>query len=172
MCTSHSDLVCLLFAPSLHSTFQIWRIFHLLIEWVSLCTSLWPNSCRYTAWNSAIWQVCPYQVPRPVHSERLVLGLLYVVRALRPSGLHCQEACTVALLLHCLVIDVSGVAKMTSLYMKQKWTPTTLHVWEIPAISSAHCTFRFPAAHARALATIIMASGATLMQSPSTGNPV
>ena len=58
-----------------------------------------------------------YQVSNP---EGLVLGLVCVVRSLCPSGLHCREAYTVVLLLHCLVIDVSGVAKMTSLYMKRK----------------------------------------------------
>ena len=74
-----------------------------------------------SAQNNAIWQAYPYQVSRLAYSADLVLDLVYVVPSLCPSGLRCREACTVALLPHCQVFDVSGVAKMTSLYMEQKW---------------------------------------------------
>ena len=63
----------------------------------------------------------PYQVLNPVYYEDLVLDLVYVVPFLCPSGLHCREACIVALLPHCQVLDVSGVAKMTSLWNKSEY---------------------------------------------------
>ena len=115
-CTSHPNVVCLLFVPSLYSTIDLdSELVHFIVA-----------NTVVAAWNCAVWQVSLYQVSGSVHSERLVLGLVYVVHSLCPRGLHCQEACTVALLLHCLVLDVSGVAKMTSLYMNKNEPLTDL----------------------------------------------